>query len=348
MIVAVVAVLVFVPHAAVIFAVVFLALVFGLLLDVPVSVLTRRGVSRGLGTTGVVVVTLGMLTGLGLWLVPALTRDVKSFAALHHSLPTTLAHRLNAIGRHLPVHFHVRASQLQFSYLTHYVSSHHMISGLGVAALAVLAAMVIAVWAVAAPELLARRALDLLAPTHREAASHLCTVVAARLRRWLFGQCIINLYAGVASFALFELLRVPDAPLFALAAVVLDVIPTFGVLIASAGPVLLLLADAPGHLVWLVIGLVVVYQVEDRLVIPHVMGRAAGLPQAVIAFVMFVFGIVWGPGGVIMAVPVTATLMAVVAEWRAGSVPGTTAHSRLRGGGVLGGDTADGALGGGS
>jgi predicted PurR-regulated permease PerM len=117
------------------------------------------------------------------------------------------------------------------------------------------------------------------------------------------------------------LLGVPYWPFFALLAFILEVIPTFGVLLAATGPALLLLADHPDRLIWLAIGLVIVHQLEDRLIIPHVMGKASDLPQAMVAFAILAFGLIWGPAGVIMAVPVSATLMAVFIEWRTGSVP---------------------------
>jgi len=323
---AILAILLFVPHAALLFATLFLAIVFSLLLDAPVSRLAARKVPRPVATIGVVAVAMGTLAALAAWAVPTISSDAKSLSGLHKSFPQTLAFRLNNILAHVPGHLHIKTTQLEFSSLYHDISHYHLLGGLTQAFIAVSAAAIIAIWTVSNPEALESKARLLLPASHRDATSHIAGVVTARLRRWLVGQSIINVYAGVASGILFMLLGVPYWPFFAFLAATLEVIPSFGVLLASAGPAILLLADSPGRLIWLVIGLVVVHQLEDRFIIPHVMGKASDLPQAVVAFAMLAFGLIWGPAGVIMAVPVSATLMAVLIEWRQGTVPSITPH----------------------
>ena len=84
---------------------------------------------------------------------------------------------------------------------------------------------------------------------------------------------------------------------------------------ATTLPALLALVSRglPSALV-LVGGAIVLDQILSRIVEPRLMGRSLGLPPLVVVMSLLFWGWVWGPVGVVLAVPLTTTLKIILDE----------------------------------
>ncbi|MGJ0507309.1 MAG: AI-2E family transporter [Methylocystis sp.] len=132
-----------------------------------------------------------------------------------------------------------------------------------------------------------------------------------RLSRFFLGQGAINLAFGVATGAVLAALGIPNPILWGMAVALLRFIPFLGVFVAALPPVLLAAAVSPGWglltgvLAWFVIAELV----TSNIVEPVLMGRHVGLsPLAFIAAGSF-WWVVWGPVGLLLAAPLTTTLV---------------------------------------
>lgn len=291
---------------------IFLAIVFGLVIDAPVSALAQRGVRRGIGTTFVAVAAGGALIGAGLLLGPTVVHEFVGLSSQHHSLSAALAGRINEVTAHLPVKVpRLHSSELAGKRLFSAVGGAGAIASAGAAIGLGVVAFLAAAWAVASPEPLAGRLLSLVPPTRRTIVAHVSGAVLDRLRRWLVGQLVLNVIVGVSTYVVLVLVGVPFAALFAVVAGALGMIPTFGVLIASAGPVLLTLLYHPDRLLWLLIGIGVLHALEDRFLVPVVMQRSVDLHPSLLSFILVVASVVLGPLGLLLAVPLSAALFTI-------------------------------------
>jgi predicted PurR-regulated permease PerM len=139
------------------------------------------------------------------------------------------------------------------------------------------------------------------------------------LGRYVRGQIFLIGVMSTATFIGLSILQVPFVLLLAIMTGVLEVIPIVGPITAGAIACLVALGHpAPWGLsqIWYVVIVAVMDTVlrhaEDDFVIPHVIGRIVRLHPAVVIFSLLTGGALYGLLGVLVAVPVAATLRLVL------------------------------------
>lgn len=149
--------------------------------------------------------------------------------------------------------------------------------------------------------------------------SHLRTAGSA-LVNWWRAATLDALIVGVLWFIGLELIRVPLAPFWALLGAVLQIIPTFGGMIALIGPVLSVAFQ--GSEDWwrlgLVLGLYGLIAILEGLVIgPYLLHRTTRVPWWAAFLGPIVLGIVIPFWGVLLAPPILAVVFAIrERHWR--------------------------------
>ena len=143
---------------------------------------------------------------------------------------------------------------------------------------------------------------------------HLRTTGTA-LKHWAIAQIQDSLAVGVLWLIGLYILHVPLAPLWALLAAVLQIVPNFGPILSLLGP---LLAATIRWTDWEhpvgVLGLYAVIVVLDGLVLqPFIMRRTVKVPVWASILAPIVLGILWPFWGVLVAPP----LLAVIYAYRA-------------------------------
>jgi len=155
---------------------------------------------------------------------------------------------------------------------------------------------------------------------------HLRTTGTA-LKHWAIAQLQDSLAVGVLWLIGLYILHVPLAPLWALIAAVLQIVPNFGPILGLLGP---LLAATIKWTDWehplLVLGLYAVIVVLDGLVLqPTIMRRTVKVPIWASILAPIVLGIIWPFWGVLVAPPLLAVVYAYRARWKH---PGTGPQTR--------------------
>ena len=147
---------------------------------------------------------------------------------------------------------------------------------------------------------------------------HLRTTGGA-LKNWVVAQFIDSVCVGVLWLIGLSILHVPLAPMWAVIAAVLQIVPQFGPILGLLGPVL---AATFKWMDWehplYVLGLYAVIAVVDGFLLqPYIMRRTARVPVWASVIVPIVLGIIWPFWGVLVAPP----LLAVVYAYRARRAP---------------------------
>ena len=141
--------------------------------------------------------------------------------------------------------------------------------------------------------------------------THLKTAGGALLNWWR-AATLDALIVGVLWLIGLELIRVPFAPLWAILGGILQIIPTFGGMIALIGPVLAVAFS--GHDEWrlgLVLGLYGLIVILEGLVIgPYVLHRTTKVPWWAAFLGPIVLGILIPFWGVLLAPPLLAVVFA--------------------------------------
>ena len=155
------------------------------------------------------------------------------------------------------------------------------------------------------------RSIRLFASSDVQRATLAMNDAAGRLSRYFLSQLLINSAYGVFIGAALWLLGVPGAIAWGILAALMRFVPYIGSFIAAAPPLLLAAVVEPSWSTFFVTG--VLYLVSElamgQVVEPLVYGHGTGLsPIAVIAATIF-WTWIWGPLGLLLAVPFTVCLV---------------------------------------
>jgi predicted PurR-regulated permease PerM len=130
------------------------------------------------------------------------------------------------------------------------------------------------------------------------------------------GRLITMFIKGCLLLGLFVVLGVPFALVCAAFAAVASLVPLVGGPIALLPPLLLFLPEGTGGEVWaLVIGVVVIELIEGYVLIPKLVGGSVGLHSLTVLVCTLVAGSLLGVFGMVVAVPLTAVLKILAAEF---------------------------------
>ncbi len=155
------------------------------------------------------------------------------------------------------------------------------------------------------------RILRLIGRGHISASTRAIDDASARVTRYLLMQLALNVGYGVAvSIGLF-LIGVPNALLWGASAAVLRFIPYIGPWIGAAIPVALSLAVSPGWITpLLTVGLFVVLElVSNNVMEPWLYGSTTGVSPIALIFAAVCWTWLWGPVGLVLAIPMTVCLV---------------------------------------
>jgi predicted PurR-regulated permease PerM len=147
------------------------------------------------------------------------------------------------------------------------------------------------------------------------------TIVGGYVR----GQLLTSAAIGVYVFVLLTIFRIPDAIALAVFAAVADVIPFVGGALTLAPLALAALPHGTPVTVALV-ALVIAYQeLENRVLVPRIYGRALRLSAVSVTLALVVGGQLLGVLGALLALPIAAGLRMIVEELRL-ELPGQPAE----------------------
>lgn len=143
--------------------------------------------------------------------------------------------------------------------------------------------------------------------------------INATWTNYIRGELILFGIMTTASFVGLELLRVPGAVPLALATGVLELLPIVGPITAGALAVMVAYLNGTNPFGWsqVTYGLVVAAmylvfrETEDYVVVPRVLGRSVKLHPLVILFALACGGVIAGLLGLLVAVPLAASIKIV-------------------------------------
>jgi predicted PurR-regulated permease PerM len=121
--------------------------------------------------------------------------------------------------------------------------------------------------------------------------------------RWVFGQFILMILVFGAYYALLFSLGVPNAFVLALLGGLLEIIPFFGPIASAVPAIILAFLVSPWTAVAVLIGYIVIQQVENHILVPQIMKRAVGVNPIVVILSLFIGAKIAGIIGMILAVP---------------------------------------------
>jgi predicted PurR-regulated permease PerM len=318
----------------------FLGVLFGLALTAGVDRLERRRVPRGVGAVLIVLAFLGILVGVGAVTAPSITGQLRE-------LKTQLPEAIGKIQRWVherqagvsevlqqvspppadsasqPSQDKNRGTEQDADPEGNAEDNKPAISlGQGIAehffsvfssTLAVLGGFLlilfVAVFVAIDAQTYHDGLMHLFPHDMRKRAGQVLTATAAMLRRWLLAQFVSMVAVGVLTTGVLLLLGVKSAVALGIIAGVLEFIPIAGPIIASVPGIAMGFLDGPEKALYVALAYVVVQQLEANLLYPLIMKKGLEIPPVLTIVAQGVMSLVFGFIGLLVAVPMLATVI---------------------------------------
>ena len=156
-------------------------------------------------------------------------------------------------------------------------------------------------------------------PDRREDMSRSLGRIGTEVRRYLGLMFLISLGVGLVTYAVAAAVGLSAPGFWGFVAFALNFVPTIGSIIAVVLPSIygLFTLSDPVSLVVLIGALAATQVVAGELVLPRVMGDRLNLSSTVILLMLVVWGAMWGPAGMFLAIPMTVIVMMICARFPA-------------------------------
>mgnify|MGYP001582039235 FL=1 len=132
-----------------------------------------------------------------------------------------------------------------------------------------------------------------------------------KLGRWFQAQLLLSLIVGIMTFVGLSLLNVKFALVLAAIAMILELVPNVGPVLAAVPAVAFGFFQSPTLGFWVIIFYLVIQQVENQILSPLILGRTLGINPVVVIISLLVGFNLAGILGMVLAVPVAT----VIVEW---------------------------------
>lgn len=311
----------------IIFPITIIATIVIYLLDPPVTWLEGRGVGRGWGT---LIFYLVFFTAVGValsFLVPIISEQVQSFAQALPQTAERVLTRLQGIAGRLGIELNAQDALSGIGGNGGDVASG-FVGGVTAVAGSVLHWVLILVLGpvfafyvlVDLPKLRTGLRAAIPARRHEEWQSVLDQIAAA-IGGFFRGQLLVASFVALASMLVLWVIGLPYWAIVGLVAGVFNLVPMIGPFIGMAAALVIAFtasgSDAglvftirPGFglAVASVIALTIVQQVDNHVISPNVVARTVNLHPVTVMIGLLAFGTLFGFWGLLLAVPVIATI----------------------------------------
>ncbi|MBR3269414.1 MAG: AI-2E family transporter [Oscillospiraceae bacterium] len=138
--------------------------------------------------------------------------------------------------------------------------------------------------------------------------------VCKTFARFLTSQCKESLILGALCWLGMTVFRFPYPVLISVIIGITNIVPYFGPLFGTVPCALLLLMVKPGAVIWFLLFIIVLQQIESNLIYPHTVGHSVGLPPAWVLAAIVIGGGLFGVWGMILSVPAAAAACSLLGE----------------------------------
>lgn len=133
------------------------------------------------------------------------------------------------------------------------------------------------------------------------------------IQKYFFAKALISLGTGVSAAVVLLIFGVDFAWVWGLLTFLLNFIPNIGSVVSTVPPILVSIFQFGGFFpaMWIAILLISIQVTWGNVVEPAVMGKSLNMSPLVVIISLIFWGFVWGPIGMILAVPISSSIQIV-------------------------------------
>lgn len=161
-------------------------------------------------------------------------------------------------------------------------------------------------------QLLADGVVSFIDTRYRQKARSIIDEIARVIGSFLRGQVLVCFIVGAVTFGGLLLFKVPYPFVLACVAGITEAIPIIGPILAAIPAILLGLVASPITALKIALFYLIVQQLENHIIVPKVMGDSVDLHPVLVIVGLLIAGELYGVGGMILALPVMATVHVLI------------------------------------
>lgn len=161
------------------------------------------------------------------------------------------------------------------------------------------------------------------------AITRLCTVADKSFGGFIEGKLLDALIVALLTYVVTAIFGIPYALLIAVFIGIANIIPLVGFVIGLFPTALIVLLTDPAKIIPFLIIMILIQQLDANLISPKILGSNVGVSSLCILIAITTVGALWGFAGMLLAVPIFATVIELTsghmaARLRAKGLPSTT------------------------
>ncbi len=168
------------------------------------------------------------------------------------------------------------------------------------------------VYIAADPEIYRRGFVKLFPRGQHERVEGALKAAGHSLKMWLLGQLVAMTLVFLMVTTALWIIGVPSPIALGLIAGLAEFVPLIGAFVGALPAILIAFSVDSNTLLWTVVAFVVIQQIESNFIMPIVERRVVALPPAIALFSVIVFGVLFGPVGLLFAVPLAVVVFVLV------------------------------------
>jgi predicted PurR-regulated permease PerM len=176
----------------------------------------------------------------------------------------------------------------------------------------VIVMLFVAIFVAVDPGMYHRGLMHLFPHSARGRAGEVLSATATTLRRWLLMQMIGMLVIGVVTTIALLVLGIKGAIALGIIAAILEFIPYVGPILSALPAVGMALLDGPEKVVYVLLAYTAIQQLEGVVLQPLLMKEGLELPPVMTILGQALFSLVFGFLGLLLAVPLMASVLVPV------------------------------------
>ncbi len=149
----------------------------------------------------------------------------------------------------------------------------------------------------------------------REKISNIMGKISVKMGQWLGGHLLLMLIIGALDGITLTILGVPYVLILAIWGGITEIVPYLGRWLGMIPAVIIAFTVSPLTALLVFIAFLVIQQLESTFLAPKVIGNAVGLSPVIIIMSLLIGVKLGGILGVLVAVPVAATISVLIVEW---------------------------------
>ncbi len=308
-----------------------IAVAIALFLDPTISRLEARGLARGWSVAIIAVLFLAAVGLFGVFIVPAVAGQATELASNlpgyyqqgQRALETFTNSHQGLLKRfHLPTTAQAITTEVSNRAQTAITKSFSglasTLAGLIGKAVWLVLIPIIAVFLLADINKIKQKSLLVFPEPYRERTAELAGSVGGLFGAYMRGLLSVAFLYGIACGVALGLWGVPYAVLLGTVAGALSLVPYVGTITTLLLVSLIAFVSNTGDPIiaaWVAVTILVLNQVFDNAVTPRIVGKAVGIHPALAILALLIGGQMFGLMGMILAVPIAASIQLLVLEF---------------------------------